>query len=185
MIVSGTPENYVHIYTAFTLLLDASNQDHILAQYYVGACYLYGRGITKNEKLAFEYFKIVAEKDFAAGQLHLGYFYEYGICIEKDLKKVIYWQEKAANYGNLIAIKNLGVYYRNGIGVNITISCYGTLILPVGNIGNPIDHGDVNVIRIDIFWILLILLKLIQWYWKVEIYPRNREAQHPVQDLTI
>ncbi|CAI2187276.1 15493_t:CDS:2 [Funneliformis geosporum] len=104
---------------AFTLLLDASNQDHILAQYYVGACYLYGRGITKNEKLAFEYFKIVAEKDFAAGQLHLGYFYEYGICIEKDLKKVIYWQEKAANYGNLIAIKNLGVYYRNGIGVNV------------------------------------------------------------------
>jgi TPR repeat protein len=40
---------------AFNLFINASEQDHILAQYYVGYCYEFGVGITKNEKLALEY----------------------------------------------------------------------------------------------------------------------------------
>ncbi|EXX66713.1 uncharacterized protein OCT59_024285 [Rhizophagus irregularis] len=103
---------------SFNLFINASNQDHILAQYFVGDCYLRGIGTTKNEKLGFEYFEKVANKNFACGQLDVGYYcYRNGIGINKDIKKAIYWYEKAANNGNIIAMRNLGLCYKNEIGV--------------------------------------------------------------------
>src|SRR6266511_509658 len=54
---------------AFGLFINASKQNHILAQYYVGICFRHGCGVIKNEKLAFEYYKKTAIKDFAGGQL--------------------------------------------------------------------------------------------------------------------
>ncbi|POG77709.1 kinase-like domain-containing protein [Rhizophagus irregularis DAOM 181602=DAOM 197198] len=52
--------NYLGIETveddkkAFDLFIDASEQGHILAQFYVGLCYEIGRGTVKDEKLAFK-----------------------------------------------------------------------------------------------------------------------------------
>ncbi len=48
---------------AFKLFINASKQDHILAQYYIGFCYKHGHGVKKDEKLAFEYYKKVVDKD--------------------------------------------------------------------------------------------------------------------------
>ncbi|PKK64366.1 kinase-like protein [Rhizophagus irregularis] len=103
---------------AFNLFINASKQDHTLAQYCVGQCYESGNGITKNEKLAFEYYEKVANKDYAMGQFKLGWFYKNGISVNKDLKMTVYWYEKAANKGYLIAIYNLGLLYKNGEGVD-------------------------------------------------------------------
>ncbi|GBB99019.1 hypothetical protein RclHR1_00340010 [Rhizophagus clarus] len=103
---------------AFNLFLNASEKNHILAQFYVAGYYHYGYGTIKNEKLAFEYFEKVANKNSTAGQVNIGYCYEYGIGIEKDSKKAFYWFEKAANNGNIAAICNLGdCFYKNGLGV--------------------------------------------------------------------
>ncbi|CAB4438307.1 unnamed protein product [Rhizophagus irregularis] len=41
----------VDLEKAFNLLINASKQDHTLAQYFVGQCYEFGYGITKNENL--------------------------------------------------------------------------------------------------------------------------------------
>ncbi|CAB4438305.1 unnamed protein product [Rhizophagus irregularis] len=55
--------NYLGIETigdlekAFNLFINASKQDHTLAQYFVGECYEFGNGITKNEKLALNIMK--------------------------------------------------------------------------------------------------------------------------------
>jgi hypothetical protein len=102
---------------AFKLFINASEKDHILAQYFVGISYFYGHGIMKNEKLALKYFEITANKNFTNGQTYTGYCYSKGIGINKDLKKALYWYEKAANNGNIIAMHNLGLHYKNGIGV--------------------------------------------------------------------
>ncbi|CAI2167062.1 8077_t:CDS:2 [Funneliformis geosporum] len=102
---------------AFELFTEASKQNHILAQYYIGICCQNGYGTIKDQDLAFKYFEKVANKDFAAGQLNIGYFYEYGIGVEEDSKLAIFWYEKAANNGNMIAKYNLGLCYKNGIGV--------------------------------------------------------------------
>src|SRR5579862_4517359 len=60
--------NYLGIKTSkdrkksFNLFRDASKQNHVLAQYYVGLCYEFGHGTDKNEKLAFEYYEKVSDK---------------------------------------------------------------------------------------------------------------------------
>ncbi|UZO03909.1 uncharacterized protein OCT59_024309 [Rhizophagus irregularis] len=110
----ATSEDYKK---SFNLFINASDQDHILAQHFVADCYLSGTGTTKNKKLGFEYYEKVANKNFARGQLEIGYCYENGIGINIDIKKAIYWYERAANNGNMMAIHNLFVRYLSGNGV--------------------------------------------------------------------
>ncbi|GBC22416.2 kinase-like domain-containing protein [Rhizophagus irregularis DAOM 181602=DAOM 197198] len=66
---------------AFNLFINASEKNHILAQYF-----------------------IAVDKNFTPGQVSIGYCYEKGIGVEKDLKKAFYWYEIAANNGSLMAI---------------------------------------------------------------------------------
>ncbi|CAB4438303.1 unnamed protein product [Rhizophagus irregularis] len=67
--------NYTEIETtkdkekAYNLFINASEKNYILAQYYVGECYRFGSGITKNQKLI----------KFASGQMKLSWFYNKGI----------------------------------------------------------------------------------------------------------
>jgi hypothetical protein len=103
---------------AFNLFFNASEKNHILAQSFVGDCYLDGCGTMKNEKLGFEYYEKIANRNFAHGQLNIGYYcYTNGIGVEKDFKKAFYWCEKAANNGNIIAMFNLGDCYLDGKGI--------------------------------------------------------------------
>jgi hypothetical protein len=99
---------------AFNLFINASKQDHILAQYFVGIYYHEGHGTNKNEKLAFEYFEKVANRDCAIGQMTVGYCYNSGFGINKEPKIAIYWCGKAANNGNIAAMRILGDYYEYG-----------------------------------------------------------------------
>jgi hypothetical protein len=103
---------------AFNLFMNASNQGHIMAQFFAGRCYGFGFGTKRNEELAFEYYKKVADKDCAMGQLYFGwcYDYDYGIC-KKDPKLAFYWYEKSANNGNIRAMYNLGHCYKEGHGI--------------------------------------------------------------------
>ncbi|PKK69853.1 kinase-like protein [Rhizophagus irregularis] len=103
---------------AFNLFKNASEKNHILAQYYVGLCYEFGNGVVKNDKLAFDSFKKIADKEYALGQFKVGYFYYKEIGIKKNLKEAFTWYEKAAQNGNLIAMCNLGLMYKNGEGTN-------------------------------------------------------------------
>ncbi|PKK69856.1 kinase-like protein [Rhizophagus irregularis] len=91
---------------AFNLFINASEENHILAQYFVGQ--------------SFEYYEKAANKDYASGQFKLGWFYDNGISVKnkKDLKMAAYWYEKAANNRHLTAMYNLGHLYKNGDGVD-------------------------------------------------------------------
>ncbi|GBC22150.2 kinase-like domain-containing protein [Rhizophagus irregularis DAOM 181602=DAOM 197198] len=87
-------------------------KDHTLAQYFVGKCYQFGNGITKNEKLAFEYYEKVSSKDYASGQFKLAegghsdgitmlaYCYDSGTGINIDKQKAVELYQKAANLGH-------------------------------------------------------------------------------------
>ncbi|GBC06007.1 hypothetical protein RclHR1_06550011 [Rhizophagus clarus] len=102
---------------AFNLFINASEENHILAQYLVGECYEDGYGTEKNKKLAFKYYEKSANKNFIHGELRIGYSYKNGIGVKKDLKKAVHWYEKAANHGNMVAMYNLGSCYKNELGV--------------------------------------------------------------------
>ncbi|GBC09845.1 hypothetical protein RclHR1_09160003 [Rhizophagus clarus] len=107
---------------AFNLFINASEQDHILAQYFVGWCYLYGLGTPKDYKLAFECFEKVANKivqsDTAnngniVAMCNLGYCYGHGKGVRKDIDKAIYWCERSAQQGYYNAQKCLEKLMKN------------------------------------------------------------------------
>ncbi|GBB88066.1 hypothetical protein RclHR1_01460016 [Rhizophagus clarus] len=109
-----TNKNYEE---SFNLFNNELVRNHILASYYIGHCYMFGYGVSKDERLAFEYYKTVANKGCVGGQNNVGYCYSHGKGTEKDLKMAIHWYEKAANNGNANAKRNLGVKYMDGEGV--------------------------------------------------------------------
>ncbi|GET04586.1 kinase-like domain-containing protein [Rhizophagus clarus] len=102
---------------AFSLFINASEQEHILAQFFVGWCYNYGYGTIKNVRLAFEYYKKVANKNCAIGQFWVGFCYHDGIGVNEEPELTIFWYKKAANNGNILAMYNLGCCYEYGDGV--------------------------------------------------------------------
>ncbi|UZO03576.1 uncharacterized protein OCT59_023980 [Rhizophagus irregularis] len=99
---------------AFRLFINASEQDHLLAQYYVGKCYEFGIGTVKDEKLAFKYLEKFINRDYSTGQLKIIQYYDKETDIKKDFRIAFHWYEEAARNGNVIAMRNLGLLYLNG-----------------------------------------------------------------------
>ncbi|GBB86891.1 hypothetical protein RclHR1_13320005 [Rhizophagus clarus] len=103
--------------STLNLFINASEKNHVLAQYFVGKCYKHGYGTIKNKRLSFKYYEKAANKNYSKAQFVIGNSYRNGIGIEEDFKKAFYWYEKAAKNGSISALFNLGSCYRNGIGV--------------------------------------------------------------------
>src|SRR5262245_33829843 len=78
--------------TQFSLALSGDT----IAQSFVGLCYAYGRGITKDEKTAVTWFLKAAKQGNASAQYHLGKCYAYGTGVPKDEKAAVTWLQKAA-----------------------------------------------------------------------------------------
>lgn len=70
-----------------------------------------------NEKIAFEWTKIIAEEGDAPSQMSLGFYYYEGEIVAQDYKQAIYWWKKAAEQGHIEAQFVLGRFYENGEGV--------------------------------------------------------------------
>jgi TPR repeat protein len=102
---------------AFRLFINASEKNHLLAQFFVGCCYKFGDGTVINEKLALEYFEKLANENFALGQFYISNCYLDGIGTIKNSKNAFYWSEKAANNGNIVAMYGLGLMYEKGKGI--------------------------------------------------------------------
>ncbi|CAB4438287.1 unnamed protein product [Rhizophagus irregularis] len=99
---------------AFRLFINASEQDHLLAQYYVGKCYEFGIGTVKDEKLAFKYLEKFINRDYSTGQLKIIQCYDRETDIKKDFRIAFHWYEEVARNGSVIAMRNLGLLYLNG-----------------------------------------------------------------------
>ncbi|GBC06041.1 hypothetical protein RclHR1_06590001 [Rhizophagus clarus] len=116
--------NYLGIETsednkkAFDLFINASEQGHALAKFYVGLCYQLGHGTGKDEKLAFKYFEKIADMGYAIGLLKIGYLYNFGIVVSTNKQKAVEFYQQAANLGNITAQYNLANKYSNGEGVD-------------------------------------------------------------------
>jgi TPR repeat protein len=87
------------------------------AQNDLGLMYAEGRGVEKNDREAFGYFRNAAEQGYCVAQYNLGVAYRHGRGIEKNDHKAVAWYRKAAEQGYAPAQSNLGVMYENGWGV--------------------------------------------------------------------
>ena len=84
--------------------------------------YRNGLGVEKSPGIAFEWYKLSAEKDFSKAQTMLGYLYQIGSGTTKNLSRAIYWYEQAAAKRESMAMFNLGVLYQKGRGVKKDIN---------------------------------------------------------------
>ena len=79
------------------------------AQFYLGMHYQYGKGVAKDEKQAFTWYKAAADQGITAAQLNVGRMYADGIGISKNENQARQYFEKAASHGDNRASFNLAV----------------------------------------------------------------------------
>lgn len=103
---------------AIGLLQTASQLNVVDASLALGMMYLFGIGVERDDKKAFEYAKKDAkEGDNALNDWFLSNLYFEGKGTEKDLKKAFYWAKEAAKQGIDEAKRRVAECYKEGWGV--------------------------------------------------------------------
>lgn len=87
------------------------------AQYNLGFCYEYGKGVTKNVAEADKWYRKAAELGDAVAQYNLGLCYYLGNRVTKNYAEAVKWFRKAAMQGNVEAALKLYECYDYGHGV--------------------------------------------------------------------
>jgi TPR repeat protein len=103
----------------------SAEQGWIGGQGNLAIAYEKGTGVKKDPGKANYWFRMAAksiieeaEQGHGLSQSRLGWFYERGKGgLRKDLKEAVRWYRESANQGNLVGLGNLGVCYKEGIGV--------------------------------------------------------------------
>lgn len=99
-------------------LLAKANGGDATAQVAVGESYAAGTGVTRDYKLAAEWYKKAADKGDIAGQLHLAALYrDGGKGFDRDMAQAAAWYQKAAEQGDAGAQGMMGTLYSLGQGV--------------------------------------------------------------------
>jgi TPR repeat protein len=83
----------------------------------IGNMYSLGRGVEKDERRAFEWFRNAAGAGDPAGQFTLGQIYENGRGVVQDYKEALKWYQKAADQGLAEGQDSVGYFYSAGLGV--------------------------------------------------------------------
>ena len=81
---------------------------NVEAQHYLGFLYYTGDGVTKDVKLARNWFLRAATNGFALSQNNLGSLYANGEGVESNLTAAVEWFQHAAQQGLPLALSNLG-----------------------------------------------------------------------------
>ena len=95
----------------------AAEQGLATAQFNLGVCYDYGKGVSQDHNEAVKWYRKAAEQGHATAQNNLGYCYKNGHGVAQDYNEAIKWYKKAAEQGHAYAQNNLGYCYENGQGV--------------------------------------------------------------------
>ncbi|MFI3206576.1 MAG: tetratricopeptide repeat protein, partial [Clostridia bacterium] len=99
---------------AFKWFKRSAEQENAFAQYYLGICYEYDRGVEGNLSESFKWYKKSAEQGHAIAQYKLGGCYKNGQAVEKNQNEAFKWYKKSAEQGHATAQYNLGVFYHKG-----------------------------------------------------------------------
>ncbi|RHZ73649.1 hypothetical protein Glove_230g35 [Diversispora epigaea] len=93
------------------------NVNKEISTYSLAKMYLYGLGVEKDTKKAFQIYNKLADKGFPAALNSLAYCYENGFGAEKNQEKAFELYLKSAGKGNLVAQINVGICYKDGTGI--------------------------------------------------------------------
>jgi TPR repeat protein len=102
---------------AFDRYSQAAAVSYVPAYGSIGNIYSVGRGVEKDEKRAFEWFRNAAGSGDPAGQFTLGQIYENGRGVAQDYVEALKWYQKAADQGLAEGQDSVGYFYSAGLGV--------------------------------------------------------------------
>lgn len=94
-----------------------AKRDNPKAKYWLGYCYLYGKGTHKDYKNAIKWLTKSARKGYADSQYMLGICNEYGIGSEIDYNAAINWYKQAFEQGHVDAPYRIAMLYETGSGI--------------------------------------------------------------------
>jgi TPR repeat protein len=100
---------------AFEYYTLAAGQGHAAAQYKLGVCYEFGKGVAPNPQRAFEYYTLAANQGHAVAQYSLGACYKFGKGVAPNPQRAFEYYTLAADQGVAIALYSLGVCYERGV----------------------------------------------------------------------
>jgi uncharacterized protein len=95
----------------------AAKQEHLGAIVNLGALYMSGFGVAKDDAAAVGLYRIAASKGHARAQEYLGDMYHWGRGVGRDDGKAVVWYREAAEQGDFGGLLKLAIAYRDGIGV--------------------------------------------------------------------
>lgn len=85
----------------------AANANHREAQYWLGYCYDWGKGVSQSRKTAAEWYSKAARQGSPEAMTRLGTFYQYGTGVQRSPYTAEDWFRKAAKLGYRPAIEKL------------------------------------------------------------------------------
>lgn len=87
------------------------------AQFFLGNSYLNGKGVTKNDAEAVNWYRLAATQGNASAQFNLGLMYRKGQGVSQNYAEAVKWYRLAAAQDDALAQTSLGFAYSNGQGV--------------------------------------------------------------------
>lgn len=97
--------------------IEKARHGDVLSMRIVGACYLSGAGVAKDEAEAWRWYARGASNGDPESQYMLATFYRDGVHSKKDLHEAAYWFRKAAGNGHPLAQVQIGDMFADGVGV--------------------------------------------------------------------
>jgi TPR repeat protein len=108
---------YTSIFDMIDKLAKFYGGHNATAQFYLGACYEQGLGVSKSYTQALYWYGKSAEQGFAVAQFNLGNSYYNGNEVTQDYEQAVYWYRKAAEQELALAQLYLGNCYGYDDGV--------------------------------------------------------------------
>lgn len=102
---------------ALALFSEASKLGNTEADYYLGYCYYYSSGVSRDYTQAYQHFLVAAEAGDARGQAFVARCLYDGSGVAQDRDASYQWAAKAAGQGNPLGQSMLGSCYKHGYGV--------------------------------------------------------------------
>ena len=94
--------------SAQALIEQSAQQGDAKSQARLGAMYLLGSGVEKDEQKAFEWMLKAANQGHTEAEMIVAAMYDRGLGVKNDVKMATQWYEKAAAQGNTTAMAILG-----------------------------------------------------------------------------
>jgi TPR repeat protein len=104
---------------ALKYLYLSADQENAMALLHLGLRSYKGKGVYKDLKQAFDYFKRAADLGNASAQFNVGDMYKEGVVTEIDPAESFKYTKLSADQGHASAIANLGYFYLTGFGTNV------------------------------------------------------------------